>query len=182
MDNQKQYIQDCNDVVYKVMPSHYLKLSPWNDGEDRRVMEKDINGYKYISYKNACMIVNTQFANKTEKWKHNGKEYVATKINEDKSIDEYTALISMLPNHKAIIHDSKNIMRNIQDEMSLTISSEDNSSELKMIKHKGKIYYILLLNKPCSRVKAYNLFGEFVQWVGIKDCKPIFCETDKKYI
>ena len=37
MSNQKQYIQDCNDVVYKVMPSHYLKLSPWNDGEDRRV-------------------------------------------------------------------------------------------------------------------------------------------------
>ena len=170
MSNKKQYIQDCNDVVYKVMPSHYLKLSPWDDGEDRRVME------------NACMIVNTQFANKTEKGKHNGKEYVATKINEDKSIDEYTALISMLPNHKAIIHDSKNIMRNIKDEMSLTISSEDNSSELKMIKHKGKIYYILLLNKPCSRVKAYNLFGEFVQWVGIKDCKPIFCETDKKYI
>ena len=73
-------------------------------------------------------------------------------------------------------------MRNIKDEMSLTISSEDNSSELKMVKHKGKIYYILLLNKPCSRVKAYNLFGEFVQWVGIKDCNPIFCETDKKYI
>ena len=76
MDGQKQYIQDCNDVVYKVMPSHYLKLSPWDDGEDRRVMEKDINGYKYISYKNACMIVNTQFANKTEKWKHNGKEII----------------------------------------------------------------------------------------------------------
>ena len=46
MGSQKQYIQDCNDVVYKVMPSHYLKLSPWDDGEDRRVMEKDINGYK----------------------------------------------------------------------------------------------------------------------------------------
>lgn len=182
MDDQKQYIQDDNENVYKVMPTHYLKLSPWNDGEDRRVMEKDINGYKYISYKNACMIINNQFANKTEKWTHNGKEYIASKINEDKSVDEYTALISMLPNHKAILHDSKNLMKHFKDEMSLTITSEDNSTELKMVKHKGKIYYILLLNKSCSRVKAYNLFGEFVQWVGIKDCKPIFCETTKKYI
>ncbi len=182
MDDQRQYIQTDDENVYKVMSTHYLKLSPWNDGEDRRVMEKDINGYKYISYKNACMIINNQFANKTEKWTHNGKEYVASKINEDKSVDEYTALISMLPNHKAILHDSKNLMKHFKDEMSLTITSEDNSTELKMVKHKGKIYYILLLNKPCSRVKAYNLFGEFVQWVGIKDCKPIFCETTKKYI
>ena len=36
--------------------------------------------------------------------------------------------------------------------------------------------------KHLSSVKAYNLFGEFVQWIGIKNCKPIFCETDNRYI
>ena len=51
-----------------------------------------------------------------------------------------------------------------------------------MIKHKGKIYYILIINEFLPRVKAYNLFGEFVQWIGIKNCKPIFCETDNRYI
>ena len=32
-----KYIQDSSDNVYKIMPTHYLKLSPWEDGEDRRV-------------------------------------------------------------------------------------------------------------------------------------------------
>ena len=145
---EDNYLQSSNGNVYKVMDKYLLQISPWKHGDDRRVYTYNSDDMTIITYQNACMIVNTQFANKTEKWKYNGKEYVATKINENKSIDEYTALISMLPNHKAIIHDSKNIMRNLQDEMSLTISSEDNSSELKMVKHKGKIYYILLLNKP----------------------------------
>ena len=38
------------------------------------------------------------------------------------------------------------------------------------------------INEFLPRVKAYNLFGEFVQWIGIKNCKPIFCETDNRYI
>lgn len=180
--DDKQYIQDDNNVVYKVLPSHFLKLSPWEDSEDRRIMEKDINGYKYISYKNACMIINNQFANTTETWEHKGKNYIASKIDDSKSIDEYTALINMLPNHKVVLHDSKNIMKQLNDGMSLTITSEDNSSELKMIKHKGKIYYILIINHLLPRVPAYNLFGEFCCWCGIDQCKPIFCETDKKYI
>ena len=68
------------------------------------------------------------------------------------------------------------------DGNTLSIQSNDGTSELKMIKHKGKIYYILIINEFLPRVKAYNLFGEFVQWIGIKNCKPIFCETDNRYI
>ena len=61
-----KYVQDASDNIYKIMPTHLLKLSPWEDGEDRRVMEKDVEGYKYIYYKNACMIINNQFANNVE--------------------------------------------------------------------------------------------------------------------
>ncbi|MBO6271202.1 hypothetical protein J6O48_00320 [bacterium] len=161
---EKKYIQDNNDIVYKVMPNHLLKLSPWEDGEDRRVMEKDIDGYKYISYKNACMIINTQFANTVEKWNHKGKNYIANSIGTNKNIEEYTYLLSTLPNH------------------TLTITNNDNLNELKLIRHKGKIYYIMIINEYLPRVQLYNLFGDFCQWCGITDCKPIFNETDKKYI
>ena len=60
--------------------------------------------------------------------------------------------------------------------------SNDNMNELKLIKHKGKIYYIMIVNEYLPRVQAYNLFGEFCMWCGIDQCKPIFCETDKTYI
>lgn len=162
--NNKQYIQDNNDIVYKVMPNHLLKLSPWKDGEDRRVMEKDIDGYKYISYKNACMIINTQFKNTVETWSHNGKKYIANSIGSNKNIQEYTYLLSTLPNH------------------TLTITNNTNLNELKLVRHKGKIYYILIINEYLPRVQTYNLFGEFCMWCGITDCKPIFSETDNKYI
>ena len=55
-------------------------------------------------------------------------------------------------------------------------------TELKLIKHKGKIYYILIVNEFLPRVQAYNLFGEFCQWCGIDQCKPIFCEDDNRYV
>ena len=164
MADEKKYIQDSSDNVYKVMPTHFLKLSPWEDGEDRRVHQKDINGYKYIPYKNACMIINNQFANTVEKWKFNGKKYIANSIGTNKNIEEYTYLLSTLPNH------------------TISITSNDNMNELKLIKHKGKIYYIMIVNEYLPRVQAYNLFGEFCMWCGIDQCKPIFCETDKTYI
>ncbi len=163
-DKEKKYVQDKNEIVYKVMPNHLLKLSPWEDGEDRRVMEKDIDGYKVISYQNACMIVNTQFANKVEEWKFNGKKYIANSIGTNKNIKEYAYLLSTLPNH------------------TLTITDNNSLNELKLIKHKGKIYYILIVNEYLPRVQMYNLFGEFCQWCGIDQCKPIFCETDNRYI
>ena len=163
-DKEKKYVQDKNEIVYKVMPNHLLKLSPWEDGEDRRVLEKDIDGYKVISYQNACMIVNTQFANKVEEWKFNGKKYIANSIGTNKNIKEYAYLLSTLPNH------------------TLTITDNNSLNELKLIKHKGKIYYILIVNEYLPRVQMYNLFGEFCQWCGIDQCKPIFCETDNRYI
>ena len=29
---------------------------------------------------------------------------------------------------------------------------------------------------------SYDTFGKFCKWANIKNIKPIFCETDKKYI
>ena len=51
-----------------------------------------------------------------------------------------------------------------------------------MVKHKGKIYYMLIINQILPKVQLYNTFGQFCQMVNIKNVKPIFNETDKKYI
>lgn len=158
------YVKDNNNIVYKKLENHLLKLSPWQEGEDRRVSISDIDGYTIITYKNACMIVNNQFNNTIEKWTHNGKRFIANAIGTNKNIDEYSYLLSTLPNH------------------TITISSNDNSTELKMIKHKGKIYYMLMIDKFLPRVQMFNLFGEFCQWAKVTDCKPIFCQDDKTYV
>ena len=176
------YVQDNLGLVYKVMPDYLLKMSPWKDGEDRRVCEKATDEYRMITYSNACMIVNNQFNNTTEKWEHKGKKYIASSISDNKDIHEHTYFLTTLPNHKTIIKDSRALINKRPDGKTLSIQSNDGTSELKMLKHKGKIYYILIINEFLPRVKAYNLFGEFVQWIGIKNCKPIFCETDNRYI
>ena len=51
-----------------------------------------------------------------------------------------------------------------------------------MVKHKGKIYYCLIVNQYLPKVQLYNTFGQFCQMVNIKNVKPIFNETDKKYV
>ena len=57
-----------------------------------------------------------------------------------------------------------------------------NGNEFKMVKHKGKIYYCLIVNQYLPKVQLYNTFGQFCQMVNIKNVKPIFNETDKKYV
>lgn len=176
-----KYVQDADGVIYKVMPEHLLKLSPWKDGEDRRVIEKNFDGYSMITYKNACMIVNSQFASINEEWEHNGKKYLASAIPENADEDERSYFLSTLPSHKVVLTNAKAILGN-DGISSVCMTNDDGSQELKMVKHKGKIYYILIINEFLPRVQAYNTFGEFCQWIGIKDCKPIFCKTDKRYI
>ena len=173
------YLQSNEGVIYKIMDDHLLQLSPWKDGDDRRVYEYDDDNMKVISYQNACMIVNKQYNEIDEEWEHNGKRYKARAIA-NKDIDEHIAMLSMLPSH--YIKETKNILKTLPNENSITFS-DGNGNEFKMVKHKGKIGYILLLNKPnITRTKFYNTFGEFCKWVGIKDVKPIYCVDDKKYI
>lgn len=177
--NDNNYLQSNDGKIYKVMDKYLLQMSPWKDGDDRRVYEYDDSDMTIITYQNACMIVNKQFAETDEEWEHKGKRYLARKIG-DKSIDEHTAMLSMLPSH--YIKETTHVLKTLPDGNSILISDEY-GNEFKMVKHNGKIGYILLLNKPnITRTKFYNTFGEFCKWVGIKDVKPIYCVNDKKYI
>ena len=165
-DNYLQSIHTGN--IYKVMDNYLLKMSPWKDGEDRRLYEYDDSEMSVITYQNACMIVNKQYNETDEEWEHNGKKYKARAIV-NKNIDEHTAMLSMLPSH--YIKESTQILKRLPDENSITLA--DNC---------GKIYYCLIINQFLPKVQLYNTFGQFCQMVNIKNVKPIFNETDKKYM
>jgi hypothetical protein len=164
MSKKDEYIRDGRGQIYKVMPTYFLKMSPWEDGEDRRVNIIENDEYEVITYQNACMIVNKQFDDKVERWRFHGQNYIANSIGSNKNIEEYSYLISTLPSHQ------------------ISIPSKDGNMELKLIRHKGKMYYILIVDEYLPRVQAFNLFGEFCQWIGIDHVKPIFSLDDKKYI
>ena len=172
------YLQSNEGVIYKIMDDHLLQLSPWKHGDDRRIYEYDDDNMKVISYQNACMIINKQYNEIDEEWEHNGKRYKARAIA-NKDINEHTAMLSMLPSH--YIKDSVNILKTLPNENSITFS-DANGNEFKMVKHKGKIYYCLIINQYLPKVQLYNTFGQFCQMVNIKNVKPIFNETDKKYM
>ena len=177
--NEDKYLQSLNTGnIYKVMDEYLLQMSPWEDGNSRRVYEYDTNDMTVITYQNACMIVNKQFAETDEEWEHNGKRYKARAIA-NKSIDEHTAMLNMLPSH--YLKETSKILKTLPDENSFTFEDESGNA-FKMVKHKGKIYYCLIINQFLPKVQLYNTFGKFCQIVNIKNVKPIFNETDKKYI
>lgn len=176
MDNYLQSSYTGN--IYKVMDNYLLKISPWKDGENRRLYEYDDNDMHVITYQNACMIVNKQFAETDEEWEHHGKKFKARAIV-NKNIDEHTAMLNMLPSH--YIKESTKILRTLPNENSITFS-DDKGNEFKLVKHRGKIYYMLIVNHFLPKVQLYNTFGQFCQMVNIKNVKPIFNETDKRYV
>ena len=164
--------------VYKVMNNYLLQMSPWKDGDNRRIYEYDDNDMHVITYQNACMIVNKQFSETDEEWEHNGKKYKARAIIQ-RDPEEHAALLSMLPSH--YIRESVKTLKTLPNENTITISNE-NGDEFKIVKHKGKIYFALIINSYLPKVAIHDTFGKFCQWVNIKNLKPIYNETDKKYI
>ena len=176
--NQDKYLQSYTGNIYKVMDEYLLQLSPWKDGDDRRLYSYDDSNMTVITYKNACMIVNKQFNEVDEEWEHNGKKYKARAIA-DKNLDEHTAMLNMLPSH--YIKESTKFLKTLPDNNSISIQNQ-HGDEFKMVKHQGKIYFCLIVNHFLPKIQLYNTFGQFCKMVNIKNVKPIFNETDKKYV
>jgi len=161
-----KYVMDSSGLIYKQIETHYLNLSPCDPREKYVTMiNMENRDCHLISYNNACMIVNKQYNSIDESWNFEGKTYLARMLNivGKDDIEVHTQRIRLLPDHRIVLDD-------------------EGESELKMVKHKGKLYYILLINERLPRVKAYDLFGKFCQWVGIQYCKPIFCPDDDEFI
>lgn len=177
--NTDNYLQSSyTGNIYKVMDNYLLRMSPGKDGEDRRVFEYDDSDMHVITYQNACMIVNKQFAETDEEWEHHGKKFRARALL-NKNIDEHTAMLSMLPSH--YIKESTKILNTMSDGHTISISDKQ-GNEFKMVKHRGKVVYCLIINQFLPKVAIHDTFGKFCQWVNIKNVKPIFNETDKRYV
>lgn len=177
MKDTSYYICTDDNVVFKMLPTHYLQISPWKDGDDRRVFEMENENYHLITYENACMIVNKQFQDIDETWERDNKKYIARKNT--LGVDEKAAIIAMLPSHR-VQRQMNDTLCQLDDGQQISIQNE--TMELKMIRHNGKIHYVLLLNEYLPRVQLYDTFGKFCKWANIKNIKPIFCETDKRYV
>ena len=176
--NEDKYLQSTTGKIYKVMDRYLLQMSPWKDGDNRRIYEYEDEDMHVITYQNACMIVNKQFAETEEEWEHNGKRYKAHAIV-DRYTDEHAAMLSMLPSH--YIKESIKTLQTLPNGNSISIS-DSTGNEFKMVKHKGKIYYALIVNEYLPRVQIHDTFGKFCQWVNIKNLKPIYNETDKRFV
>lgn len=159
-----KYIADVSGNIYKMFDDHFLKLTPCKPDE-KYIVELDINSYHVISYNNACMLINEAYNALPERWNYEGTTYLANILNITTSddIEEHTIRIRLLPDHSVVVDDN-------------------GPSMLKLIRSKGKMYYIMVINEKLPRVKAYDLFGRFVQWLGIKNCKPVWNENENRYM
>jgi phosphatidylinositol 4-kinase len=110
--NDDKYLQNAyTGLVYKVMNDYLLQMSPWNDGDNRRIYEINTDEYDIITYQNACMIVNKQFNETDEEWEHRGKKFKARALT-NKSLDEHIAMLNMLPSH--YIKESKTLLTDFE--------------------------------------------------------------------
>ena len=142
MDKDK-YLQSIkDDKIYKVMDNYLLQMSPWEHGDNRRIYEFEDDDFMIVTYQNACMIVNKQFLESDEEWEHNGKQYIARSLK-DKTIEEHTAMLNMLPPH--YVKDSSKVMMTTPNIDNISIQDIQGNT-FKMVKHKGKIYYMLIIN------------------------------------
>lgn len=178
MDNNTYIQSSYTGKIYKVMDKYILQMSPWNDGDDRRIYEYDDDDMHVIAYQNACMIVNKQFQETDEQWEHNGKSYKAPALAL-KDPQQRGAMLAMLPTH--YIKESTKTLSAMPNGNSITIS-DGKGNEFKMVKHQGKVYYCLVVEKILPKISLYDMFGKFCKMVNIKNVKPIYNETDKKYI
>lgn len=176
---ENKYLQSSyTGKIYKVMDKYLLQMSPWKDGEDRRIYEYDDEDMHVLTYQNACMIVNKQFQDTDEEWEHHGKTYKAKAVAL-RDTDQRSAMLAMLPTH--YIKESVKTLKRLPNGNSITIDDEL-GNEFKMVKHQGKVYYMLLVNQILPKVSLYDMFGQFCKMVNIKNVKPIYNETDRKYI
>ena len=134
-----------------------------------------------VTYQNACMIVNKQFIESDEEWEHNGKRYKARAIA-NKNIDEHTAMLSMLPSH--YLKETTQILKTLPNENSITFSDE-HGNEFKMVKHKGKIYYCLIINEflpKSSKILSYLSLDNLVIMILFLSSIEPFDSSFSKYL
>lgn len=88
--SNKCFVKDKNGVIYKYIPfkSHFIKMTHWEIGEDRRVPFKDMaNSFenkcaKVIEKKKAATLINAYWDSIEREWNFDGKKYKVLSFND----------------------------------------------------------------------------------------------------
>lgn len=92
-----EYVQDENNNIFIRREDDFLKLSPWNNNEDRRIFDFENKTFVNKLNKNkAYEILNQQFRNHTSEWQYNGYTFKTDKCFMDYSIKERNEIISQM--------------------------------------------------------------------------------------
>ena len=176
MRNNKRtkFIITPNNHIYKWVESkgYYLKLTPWEDGEDRRVLENNIGEHDRISYNSAMESLNTIWNNTTRSWRFEGENYkVLSNHNPSLGANNLNSL------HHAPDHDFpvEWIDRNCEVKISHDV--------YKLCFYQGKIfwakisqYYPRIILIKFEGINIPPKWSNHTRWANFKHCRPIFKE------
>lgn len=88
--SNKCFVKDNDGVIYKYIPfkSHFIKMTHWDIGDDRRVPFKYMANYfengfaKVIEKKKAATLINIYWDNLEREWEFDGKKYKVLSFND----------------------------------------------------------------------------------------------------
>ena len=92
----REFILVDKKYVYKKTLKHWLKVSPFKAGEDRRLLKEDVSKHKVKPLKTSVAygIINNQYKAFTYEWEHNGEHYKV-----DKTFENPLSERNMVPIH-----------------------------------------------------------------------------------
>lgn len=170
------YVADKHDNVWKycIKSKHFLKVTPWEDGEDRRVnvyeVEKWVESGKVTQYTakpKIFEIINRRWDNVSCSWEFGGDVY--TSPEREKSIDW-----EQIPWHE------------FTEEFK---SGHKYTSRYKLVHYQGHLYWSTpYVYYPKLVLYEFNCIGcppknkDMRRWSHIKHCRPVFSKYENKYI
>ena len=161
----KFYIKD--NIVYKEITSHetpyLLKMSPWQNREDRRLFNFNIEDYKSIKENKARELINKQWDEDEREWEFEGNIYRVYNSLET----EFKTTYDKVQNIKGI------------KEYSFTIGDLGIPIRYHLCIFQGKLYWIII-NGYYPQAQLYNFTNintkpdKFALWVNVKHCKIVY--------
>ena len=175
LNRNSKYILTSNNHIYKWVENkgYYLKMTPWEDGEDRRVSPNEIGEYTRISFSSAMAKLNLLWNGGVFTWRFNGDNYkVYPNIKPSLDGESFNSL------HKAPTHDFPHEWTDRNGERRI------NHDYYRICFYQGKIYWakisqyypqIYLLR--FEGIDVPPAWSKHVRWANFKHCRPIFKEV-----
>ena len=169
---KSNFFIDNNNVIYKTTKNstHLLKVSPWEQGEDRRLFPYEVSDSKLkkISFSSAMKLLNKQFADYENEWTYKGKKYKILKSTfPESTFKDGRSEPYLFPNFYT---DSAGVRRGHYDKFYLTWFRG------KLYWICGFAYYPQVMLYHFKDIDTRPTYNDFAQWTNVKNCKIIYDE------